>query len=119
MEVYVKTKIYFRSIEKSLIMEDIVNQHIFEMLEKFDRIKFAEVVVRLTRVKGRNLFSYPRFLCETILRFGKNQIVIKKKSERLEESIVDSRFALEKTLRRKLKKNLQLRNHPTTKIAQE
>lgn len=111
-----RTQVYFRSIEKSISVEDVINHNIFQMLEKFDRVNFGKVIVRLTRVKGRNLFSYPKYLCETILMFGKNRIVIKKKSEKLENSIVESRFALEKALRRTLKKKVQKRNHPQIKL---
>ena len=104
-----KSKVYYRSLEKSITTEDIVRDNIVDVLERFDRIKLGEVVVRLTRIKGRDLFRFPKFLCEVVLSFGHKKIVVKKKSEDLNRSIVETRFALEKTLRRALKKEINKR----------
>lgn len=108
-----KTTVYYRSMEKSLTVEEAIRNNIFTMLDKFDRVKFGDTVVRITRLKGREVFRYPKFLCEVILNFGHKKIIIKKKSIDVKTSIIESRFALEKTLRRKLKKEIQHRNHVT------
>lgn len=103
------TKLYFRSMDRSLAVEDIVSVNLFKVLEKFNREGVGQIVVRLTRIKGGDLFRFPRYLCETILSYGHKQIVVKKKSNDLRKSILDSRFSLEKTLRRGLKKDLHER----------
>lgn len=107
--VDMNTKLYFRSMDRSLAVEDIVSVNLFKVLEKFNREGVGQIVVRLTRIKGGDLFRFPRYLCETILSYGHKQIVVKKKSNDLRKSILDSRFSLEKTLRRGLKKDLHER----------
>ncbi len=106
-----RTKIYFRSLERSLTTEDVIRENIFLMLEKFDKLTLSNVVVRVARVKGGNIFKFPRFMCEVLLNNGRTKIVIKKKSDDLKQSIIDSRFALEKAIRRSLSKDVTKKHH--------
>jgi hypothetical protein len=108
-ELQMKTELYFRSMGRSDAVEDIVNVNLFNVLGKFNREGVGQIVVRLTRTKGGDLFRFPKYLCETVLSFGHKQIVIKKKSTDIKKLILESRFSLEKTLRRVLKKDLHER----------